>query len=652
MRSLHQKYIRTGSANLLLRRTSTSPLGASASTYAMGAVSCRWLTISILCCSSVSALPLAAPSADSSLGLEFPLAFCPLIVLLLFKMAYIEYRRSSSTPGQRAAERTAGLSLAFRIGSFNVYLKLVRTAYLVGFLGSPAWETRTPGSTDRVSLQPHGTSTFNPSPALDPRPLGNESHVVPAIAQHRTSRLTPNHGAHRKHDGDVYFTSCAGIQSSIREHRNVAPSLSLLAPVHLPSRSEVIPPQWPSPSLTQVMEPIISAVVSKAPTSRVQLLAEGGRVYSTREGSLGESAPLASVQLLILPTSVSCLSGSSVRTLTTDMHAGNDDAGYPDTSIVSVRQGIPIALPPSIHHISRPRSRDCIPEEWECNRLIPAVTQRTTHALKNPRTTKETMCPSLSLEIKAPLSLTTRPLNGVTESDCSSSSIPAAELPILVLAGRRLTPKSKVLRKRSSDSPQIGPSPLRNSFLLDSSASVSTVDETRPNSTDMSICSNWALDDLLVDGQLDINAVTAALGLGLSMGLGEGTEDGDSVTATVSYSDSTAHHNPDSGGLALSGWDAIVPTSLEVHVPCAQLTTIPEEAEDVSSLELSPPFAATSLCSRSTFIRLSDISGDFFAELSTARTIASVYSSRSHHDISEEYWQDERSWKDGAISRQ
>lgn len=349
-----------------------------------------------------------------------------------------------------------------------------------------------------------------------------------------------------------------------------------------------------------------------------------------------------------------------MHTLANDIQGEHDNAGNLDTFTFPIPQDVSVTLPPSVHHVSGPRSRKCIPEEWECNQLVPYVTQWTSQVLIDARNAKaqEATRPGLSLGIKAPLSLTTRPLNGITNSDCSSSSIPAAEplSPIAVLAGRRLAPKSKVLRKRRSGSPQIGPSPLRNSLLLDSSTS-SVIDDSRPTSTVVSICPNWDLDDLLVDGELDVNAVTAALGLGLSMGFNEATEDGNLVMATVSCSDLIAHHDLGSGALAPSvSWehaDAIVSTVSQVHVPGAQLTAIPEEAEDVSSLELSP-YAATSLCSRATFIRLSDNGGDFLAELATARTIASIPSSRrSSQDLSEDYWQDERSWRDGgAASRQ
>lgn len=268
----------------------------------MSAVSSRWLTISILC-SSVSALPLAAPSADSSLGLEFPLAFSPILVLLLLKIGYIEYCRYSSSPGQRT-ESIAGSSLALRIGSYNVYLKLVRTAYLVGFLGSPAWETRTSGSTNHVSRRSsrtHGTCTFTPSPVLYPHVLSEPQRVVQAVAhftQHRTSRISLNHGARRKQESDDDFHSHTGVHSSICARGDAVPSLSLLAPVHFPSGGGINPPQRSSPSLAQIMEPVISAMVSdpKAPAARVchelQLLAEADYVHSMRQGFLGEYAPL------------------------------------------------------------------------------------------------------------------------------------------------------------------------------------------------------------------------------------------------------------------------------------------------------------------------------------------------------------------------
>lgn len=644
----------------------------------MGVVLGRCLIICALC-SSVYALPLAAPSADSSLGLEFPLAFCPLAALLLLKIGYMGYRRHLSRPRQ-IGENTGGSSLALHIGSFNVYLKLVQTAYLVGFLGSPAWETRTPENTNYVSqrmLLAHGTSPCSPSPVLYSCILSGSAHVArdaAYCAPHDSHHVPLYPRTRRLQDGDVDYHSHSGVGSSIHTHLCPAPPPFFPAPVHLPAGSGAIPRQRSSPSLMQVMEPIFSAMTSVPkvplvsvdpgiqPPARTGTLEGAHQAYSHPD-SLGACSLSARVLASHLPATAIRSARPRVRTPTFDIHAGHSDASSFDRIIFPAHQRVSVAPPPSVHHVaSRPRSRILVPEERECGQSISCVAPRPSQVCTDARdyVAQGEMGSKLCLEVKLPLSLTSRPLNGITKTDRGLSSISEAPLllPMEALAGRRVAPNSKVSRNYRSGSPQIGPSPLRNSILLDSSTNVSVVDGSRPTSDAASICVSWDLNDLLVDGQLDINAVTAALGLGLSMEPVEATEHDNLVTTTERCcSGPTDRHDTDSGvwtpGDDWEGADAIVPMTLQVHVPGAQLSAIPEEAENMSSLELSP-YAATSLCSRASFVQFSDIEDGYVTELAPARTMASLPSDqRDFRIFCEEYRQDDRSWRDvGNVSRQ
>ena len=633
----------------------------------------------IICalCSSVYALPLATPSADSSLGLDFPLAFCPLVVLLLLKIGYMGYRRHLMRP----RENTGGSSLALHIGSFNIYLKLVQTAYLVGFLGSPAWETRTQEDTSHVSqrmLLAHSTSC-SPSPISYSCILSGSAHAArdaPSCAPHDLHHVPLYPRTRCLQDGDIDYHSYSGVGSSIHTHPCPAPPPFFPAPVHLPAGSGAIPPQRSSPSLMQVMEPIFLAMTSvpKAPLVSVDVgiqppartgTPEDAHQAYSHPGSLGACSLSTCVPASHLPATAKRSARPSVSLPTFDIHAGPRDASSLDRFIVHAHQGVSVAPPPSVHHVaSRPRSRILVPEERECGQFIYRVAPRSSQVFTDARDyiAQGEMGSKFCPEVKAPLSLTSRPLNGITKTDCGLSFITEAPLlsPMEALAGRRVAPKSKMSRKHRSGSPQIGPSPLRNTILLDPSTDVSVVDGSRPTSDVASICVSWDLNDLLVDGQLDINAVTAALGLGLSVGSAEATEHDNLVTTTgLCCSGPTDRHDTDSGvwtpGDDWERADAIMPTTSQVHVPGAQLSAIPEEVENMSSLELSP-YAATSLCSlaRASFVQFSDIDDGCMTEPASARTIASLSSDqRDPRIFCEEYWQDDRSWRDaGNVSRQ
>ena len=341
---------------------------------------CRYLTVYVLC-GSVSALPLVAPSADSSLGLEFPLAFSPLVILLLLKMGFIGYRRHLSRTRQ-TVEGTRGSSLTLRIGSFDVYFKLVQTAYLVGFLGSPAWETRTRGNARYVSRSTalvRGIPYCAPSPILYSRMLSGSSHVVQGVAyrtQHSSRRTSLCEGTRRKSDSAASYHSYPTIGFSARTHSYLAPPLFFPAPVHFPSRSEDTPPQRPSPSLVQVMEPVFSATASLVPVappvgicSEMQLPAKPDGIevahWAYDQGILGGCILSASVLAANLQASASQLARSSVGTSTEAKHPGHGNATSVHT-IFPTHQCSSIAIPPSIHHAaSRPRSSIIVSEDRE-----------------------------------------------------------------------------------------------------------------------------------------------------------------------------------------------------------------------------------------------------------------------------------------------
>ncbi|KAH9937437.1 uncharacterized protein B0H18DRAFT_197704 [Fomitopsis serialis] len=316
---------------------------------------------------------------------------------------------------------------------------------------------------------------------------------------------------------------------------------------------------------------------------------------------------------------------------------------------VSVYGCASVAVPPPVHRgSSRPRSCSVSAEEWvrvgesETSSADRPTTQPPAYGviLKTRQQAHDAAMYAL-----APLTPTTRLLNGVAE--VRTISPPTSLSPIEMLAERRRAAKPKPFQKRRSCSPLLGPSPLRNSFILESFTSLPVVESSRPGSTVVSVCPSWELEDLLVDGRLDVNAVSAALGLGLSMASNEAIGDYDSGSAELNFSN-RANGDASTGFLTTSTSFERAressPITLPVHMPGAQLFAIPEEVEDVLSVDVS---MRGSMHSRSTGIRFSDIDADFLADLASASTMLSIPGGhRNSGDCREEIlWEDEERWR-------
>ncbi|TFY61479.1 hypothetical protein EVJ58_g4498 [Rhodofomes roseus] len=327
--------------------------------------------------------------------------------------------------------------------------------------------------------------------------------------------------------------------------------------------------------------------------------------------------------------------------------------GSTDSVSVSVYDYASVAVPPPVHDASsRLLPRNATTEEGGCTGTsrVPYADQVFVHGW-SLKTCEPVVSDEPAMHAPVPLTPTTRPLNGMAETRNLSLSTDSLS-PTGVLAGRRRTARPKALQKRRSCSPQLGPSPLRNSFMLEPTASLSILESSRPGSSVVSVCPSWELDDLLVDGQLDVNAVSVALGLGLSMASNEAIGDygPESVELNVF---SPSHNNASEGFLTTTDtWErAHEPSSTtpQVHIPGEQLFAIPEEAEDALSVNMS---MRGSLHSQSTGIRLSEIDADFLAELTTASTSMGLLG-KTHQpqDCRDEIvWEDEQRWRDTVDS--
>ncbi|OBZ66428.1 hypothetical protein A0H81_13698 [Grifola frondosa] len=182
---------------------------------------------------------------------------------------------------------------------------------------------------------------------------------------------------------------------------------------------------------------------------------------------------------------------------------------------------------------------------------------------------------------RVPFAATTRPLN--VSPKPASSLPPSPTVPLSM-------PKHPALQlqRRKSGSPPIGPSPLRRSSLRQSSsypASVSSSDlgvRLRASATTVSTTrGSWELEDLVRDGQLDIDAVSAVLGLGLGLGMDAGSRSSAASSADGEQDECAMERASMGWGRAREAGTTV----LQLRVPGEPLFAIPEEtgAEDAAT---------------------------------------------------------------------
>lgn len=326
---------------------------------------------------------------------------------------------------------------------------------------------------------------------------------------------------------------------------------------------------------------------------------------------------------------------------------------------VSIYQSPSLSVPAPAHTLDlRPRSWDILSGEWQGSNA--KATVQSGSVLQSPPNRSPTF-PATSQhaesDARGPLSPNTRPLNILPKLQGASSPPTSASFgslsPLDIVSGKaRYVPKAVALQRRKSGSPPVGPSPLRNSLFMETSASMPAMDISRPIGDAPSGNGAWNLEDLVKDGQLDVDAVSAVLGLGLSI-IEDEEDDKDDPRRVADSEVGQSHEQCSPDRFAGMGWGRACETgvtTLQMRVPGEQLTAIMEETDELSINESARNSAASLLHG---VLQFSGPSLDRLIEVSCRASV--IDSEDGERDADEldraSVWADEQSWRDSMSVR-
>lgn len=151
---------------------------------------------------------------------------------------------------------------------------------------------------------------------------------------------------------------------------------------------------------------------------------------------------------------------------------------------------------------------------------------------------------------------------------------------------------------------------------------------------------SWDLSDLVRDGQLDVDAVSAVLGLGLTI------EADMSCSPNIGRSPSESDISDQSS----MGWGHACETSgmsLPMRIPGEQLYAIPEETEDVTSLHSRIRSGDSTFDIDLRLLGLDSIRGRASSVGSMLTPEMSIVQQSMPDDVERSIiWEDEQSWRD------
>ncbi|EED78439.1 predicted protein [Postia placenta Mad-698-R] len=500
--------------------------------------------------------------------LVYPLSLVPLVVLGLLKYAYVKYRKAQSIHSAGHPD-TSRLELRL-FNRIKLKIEPVQTGYLVGFLGSPEWETRINCRTTRAARRPplRGVVTSKVSSQPSSNVLGDSSRS----SGKNTSTLHAS-------------------------------------------------PELPSPTLMQIMGPVLSSWYDDTGARDLEIEQD----YSASSGTT----------------------------------SGQNRSRVGSRSPISIYQSPSLSVPAPAHTLDlRPRSWDILSGEWQGTNA--KATVQPGSVLQSPPNRSPTF-PATSQHAESdawgPLSPNTRPLNVLPKLKGASSPPTSASFgslsPLGIVSGKaRYVPKAVALQRRKSGSPPVGPSPLRKSLFIETSASMPAMDISRPISDAPSGNGAWNLEDLVKDGQLDVDAVSAVLGLGLSI-IEDEDDDKDDPRRVTDSEVEQSHEQLSPDRFAGMGWGRACETgvtTLQMRVPGEQLTAIMEETDELSINESARNSAASLLHG---VLQFSGPSLDRLIEVSCRASV--VDSEDGERDADEldraSVWADEQSWRDSMSVR-
>ncbi|OCH87591.1 hypothetical protein OBBRIDRAFT_889679 [Obba rivulosa] len=597
---------------------------------------------------SAHALPLAVVPESESSPLVIAYILAPFPILAAVKLLYLRLRKSQTIHAQdhhqTAEQKPAQLSSQHKA---NLSLTLILAGYLVGFLGSPHWETRIKCRADKVkrkskhlSGSSNHSSTSRIGDAVDSSSTtgqGTSFHTTRTSAYHsspqhsradsrsvswldmRSPVLSPALG------GDI--TSCASIHPSSPACSRY-PAMPPLPPVaHISAPGVCLSGGSPSPTLMQIMEPVLSSWYDEDDESNqnssqdkpgntgpsASQTRSANESHSTAQSRKPSSSQAGATNATASsfetpPTSPNSDYALSDVPILMPGHFSSSVASLKDISrdslIVSIFEAPLVPVPIPIYSVP-PRARACdlVLDNWHVDPGL--KTSSSLKALAHPGPSRspktfDSIFDVLAAE-RTPLTQTTRPLNvpfRASTSPASSSSLPTIPSYASEVVARALQSPTKaaLAQRRQSASPPLGPSPLRQSVLLDVPASASLLSLSGSSislcvRTSISLSSHsrgsWELDDLVRDGQLDVDAVSAVLGLGLSRESSRRSsraEVYDEDEGQVSGEADSSGDSSDSSGMGWGRARESGTTTLMLRTPGAPLCAIPEETDDITEL--------------------------------------------------------------------
>ncbi|KAI0768335.1 hypothetical protein BD413DRAFT_634248 [Trametes elegans] len=557
------------------------------------------LLLTLLAIAVVEAIPLYGGNAEDAkdsapLGpLAAALCVLPVPLLVAIKFSYVRFRR-----GQSIHAHPHAISLEKHATSRSVLDVWARlTPYLVGFLGSPQWETKIRARLDRTLRQAktesrrtsrHSSSPYSPALGDSSRTTANTSTAYYSSLSHksrsRTKSLSASFGDIST-DSQLRFTThaisaitdCSIIHPSTPPCQHATflpapppPAHTLQTPVRL-SRPEH------SPTLMQIMEPVLASWYDDSKDESSQDKNDSQDHFTS---SVDSPCKLGICECMLSPISDHSVALPFQTPMTSP--ASPDVAGtlsVPSFSFNLLRT--PMRASPTSPSFSL--SANTLPSPTTASFAVfhsPAV-----HSIPVP---KAVYTPSLRPESRAvnwPNEFGQFSVQALLQSPTHRSPALGAPSGILTLLAEKQHKPAKVtfsptltapaspaipqtsgsgpvvlksaLKKRSSGTSPIIPSSLRNSvsFSLMSlevpagdSSAASLLSVCSPSTSAGKRRKSWELTDLVSNGQLDVDAVTRVLGLGLGMGLsGLGSRSSVGSVGSAGSANTSAVLSPASG---------------------------------------------------------------------------------------------------------
>ncbi|THH29167.1 hypothetical protein EUX98_g5029 [Antrodiella citrinella] len=545
----------------------------------------------------------------------FALWLClPFLVLATVKLVYIKFRRAQSIhacgdPGavpiatstkfpSIPSIRGLGFKLPDTPQSSIGGMKDI-TGYLVGFLGSPEWETRIRRRVDRVVRRSQTVASTVTSPRIS-----LVEHTSSVSGDTRTSKGTQNvsqtnttssrrqssrrSGSHRSRSASVSFlemqtpkvpipdihncgvvhpmspacTDTLPLQNTRKDSLNSGEetrwrrrrlSLSYFSPtvVHIDSPPAVAAPEPPKRSLDK-------SIKSNSDESH-------GRSYSKTP-----SFQDASTSSNVSSDSVTSLPEGEI---TMDLSVSQAPASpNPEASVLSYPRSVSESLDDLSYIISPDAGRSV---DWSVEEIM-----------KVPRRNSSQ---------RRPLGNSVPP---VSDGASSSMTPPMMPVPVIHLVS---SPDPSVLDRSGSDK-SMGSYHSRGSVAMLQVDPASLAPSAR--SSVSSAGKDWILADLLKDGKLDVDAVSGVLGLDLGF-LDDPTPNSDSIFGNTSHLSETGSPAKEGMGWGRAAQDGSTSFDMQIRKPGGPLFVIPEETEEFNDVGSSRRGSKYSMVSGSASARYS-----------------------------------------------